>query len=517
MNQELKKKIGQLLIAGFPSPEVDDQAKRLVEDFYVGNFAFFARNIVSPAQTSKLCSDLSQLVYEKTGFAPFIAADQEGGVVTRVNLGASLMPGTMAVTASGTEDAYTLGANNGKVIRALGLSCTFAPILDVNLEPMNPIIGSRAFGDDPEIVATHGVPMALGFQSSQILPSVKHFPGHGNVATDSHLAVPFNDTKREILEETEWQPFYKAFAQGVDGLMTCHVVYNDVDPEWPATLSYEIMTKLLREKMHFDGLALTDCMEMDAIRAAYGIGEGAVRALEAGCDMLTFSHTYDAVSKAANAIYEAVESGRLSEDRIELSYQRVLRYKEKYGLLTPRKLDVEDARKEAYDPAKLELNRQVSLDSMTLISGSLDALKNAKKPAFFAPASIALTGAEDKERQPNYFSKAAAERFGGTSTVLPLNELDEATQKAIDADYDVAVLALYNARFRKGQQEVLRALETNGRPLIVILLGAPYDASLVQRCDGLVCAYEYTELAVATTIEAMAENRFPGKLPVKLS
>ncbi len=515
MNLELKKKIGQLLIAGFPSPEVDDQARRLIDDFYVGNFAFFGRNIVSPAQTSKLCSDLTQLVYEKTGFAPFICADQEGGVVTRVNLGASLMPGTMAVTASGTKEAYQLGANNGKVIRALGLSCTFAPILDVNLEPMNPIIGSRAFGDDPEVVAQHGIPMALGFQSSNILPSVKHFPGHGNVATDSHLAVPYNDTKREILEETEWKPFYEAFAQGVDGLMTCHVVYNDVDPKWPATLSYEIMTKLLREKMHFDGLALTDCMEMDAIRAAFGTGEGAVRALEAGCDLLTFSHTYEAVSQAANAIYEAIESGRLTEARIDESYARVMRYKEKYGLLETRVFDVEEARKEAYDPAKLELNRQVSLDSMTLISGSLDALKNAKKPAFFAPASIALTGAEDKERVPNYFSDRAAERFGGTSTVIPLNEFDEATKEAMKGDYDVAVLGLYNARFRKGQQEVLRAFEESGRPLIVVLLGAPYDMSLVKRCDGLICAYEYTELAVATTIEAMAENRFPGKLPVK--
>ncbi|MBR4309285.1 MAG: hypothetical protein IKT58_06795 [Oscillospiraceae bacterium] len=515
MNLELKKKIGQLLIAGFPSPELDDQARALVNDFYVGNFAFFGRNIVTPAQTSKLCSDLTNMVYEKTGFAPFICADQEGGVVTRVNLGASLMPGTMSVNASGTDKAYQLGANNGRVIRALGLSCTFAPILEVNLEPMNPIIGSRSFGDDHEVVAKLGVPMALGFQSSNILPSVKHFPGHGNVATDSHLDVPFNDTPRAVLEETEWQPFYKAFAQGVDGLMTCHVVYNDVDPEWPATLSYEIMTKLLREKMGFDGLALTDCMEMDAIRAHYGIGEGAVRALEAGCDLLTFSHTYDAVSKAANALYEAVDSGRLSIERIEESYQRVLRYKEKYGLMSDRVLSIEEARNEAYDPAKLELNRQVSLDSMTLISGNIDALLNAKKPAFFAPASIALTGAEDVERKPNYFSDRAVERFGGTSCVIPMNELDEATKEAINGDYDVAVLGLYNCRFRKGQQEVLRALEATDRPLIVVLLGAPYDKDFVKRCDGLVCAYEYTELATATTIEALANNRFPGKLPIK--
>ena len=222
-----------------------------------------------------------------------------------------------------------------------------------------------------------------------------------------------------------------------------------------------------------------------------------------------------AVSQAVAAIYEAVESGRLSLERIEESYQRVLRYKEKYGLMETRHLDVEEARKEAYDPEKLALNRQVSLDSMTLISGSIDALLNAKNPAFFAPASIALTGAEDKERQPNYFSDRAVEKFGGKSFVVPMAELDEATKEAINSDYDVAVLGLYNCRFRPGQQDILRALEATNRPLIVVLLGAPYDKDYIKRCDGLVCAYEYTELATATAIEALSLNRFPGKLPIK--
>ncbi len=516
MDNKLKRKIGQLLIAGFPSPVVDEQARRLVEDYSVGNFALFGRNIETAIQTQTLCRELTELVYHKTGFAPFIAADQEGGVVTRVNVGASLMPGTMAVAASGSKKAHQLGENNGKVIRALGLTSTFAPVLDVNMEPMNPIIGARAFSDNHDAVTKLGIPMALGFQASGILPTVKHFPGHGNVVADSHLSVPVNRTPREILEKTEWQPFYKAFAQGVDGLMTCHVVYSEVDPDWPATLSYEIMTKLLREKMNFDGLAVTDCMEMDAIRSAYGIGEGAVRALEAGCDMLTFSHTYEAVSLAVDGIYKAIESGRLSEERIELSYQRVLRYKKKYNLLSPQVLDADAARREAFDPSKIALNKRVSFDSMTLVSGSIDSLLVAKKPAFFAPASIALTGAEDKERCPNYFSDLAASRFGGRSVVTPLNELDDAVREAISEDYDVAVLGLYNARFRKGQQDVLRALEATGRPLIVILLGAPYDIPLVKRCDGLVAAYEYTELSAEMLLKALVENRFSGRLPIDI-
>ncbi len=516
MDQLLKKKIGQLLIAGFPSAGVDVQVMRLASDFSVGNFVLFARNIQSAEQLVNLCADLSRLVYDQTGFAPFLAADQEGGIVTRVQVGASLMPGAMAIAASGTGQCRQLAEYNGKIIRAMGLNMTFAPVLDVNMEPMNPIIGTRAFGDDPQRVAELGVPMALGFQDALVLPTVKHFPGHGNVVTDSHLGLPINRSHKDRLEETEWLPFQKAFDQGADGLMTCHVIYPEVDPHWPATLSYEIMTNLLRKKMRFDGLAVTDCLEMDAIRAGYGIGEGAVRALEAGCDMLTFSHTYEAVSEAVNAIYAALESGRLTAERIDRSYQRVLRCKQKYGLLSPPTLQAAAAHKEAFDPVKVALNRQVSADSMTLVSGSLEALHTAKKPAFFAPLSYATTGVEDRERRPVSFSEMAAMRFGGKAVVIPMNDLDAATQSALEGDHDVAVLGLYNARFREGQQAVLHTLESSDRPLIILLLGAPYDISLVQRCDGLVAAHEYTELSVSALLDALETNQFPGNLPIRI-
>lgn len=514
----LKKKIGQLIIAGFPSPFVDDQAKRLVEDFYVGNFALFARNIESPRQVTQMCRELSQLTYEKTGFAPFFGADQEGGVVTRISLGATLTPGTMAMAASPIADSYKIGRNSGEILKVMGLSCTFAPVLDVNMEPMNPIIGSRAYGDDPQEVTRLGVAQALGFQDGGILPAVKHFPGHGNVKSDSHLSVPVNDTDRETLEKTEWLPFREAFRRGCNGLMTCHVLYSKID-DCPATLSKVIMTDVLRDSMGFKGIALTDCMEMDAIRAAYGIGEGAVRALLAGCDILTFSHTYGAVKEACEAIYAAVESGRLPLERIEESYARVMEAKQRYGLLTPPELSREKSQELAFRADALELNRRVSYSSHTLISdkGGLAALKNAKKPLFLAPASLALTGAEDEKKHPTEFSRLAAERFGGSYSIMPMNELDEATRVLIDGgDYDVLVLGLYNARFRQGQQAVLKAAQQQSKPLVVVLLGAPYDAAVVEKADAVICGYEYTELAAATLLDAMEAGEFRGKLPVKL-
>lgn len=519
MNQELKRKIGQMIVAGFPSPYVDDQARRLIEDFEVGNFAFFARNYGNSRETNQLCRELNQLVYEKTGMAPLICTDQEGGVVSRVNRGAALIPGTMSMAASASNDSYLMGKICGTVVSALGVNTTFGPVLDVNLDPMNPIIGSRSFSDDPEVVAKLGLDMLRGLRDGGMPATLKHFPGHGNVSTDSHLGVPHNPTPRDVLEKTEWMPFRKAFEDGAEALMTCHVVFDQVDPDYPATLSHKIMTDVLRNDMHFEGIAITDCMEMDAIKVAYGIGPGAVMAIEAGCDMLCFSHTYDAVAQAAEALYAAVESGRLTEERINLSYNRIVALKKKFNLMTPPSIDEETAMKLMYDPQLMEQNARVSRDSMTLVqdNGGIAAMRSGKRVRFFAPPSVALTGAEDVERAPTYFSELAAQRLGGDSCVIPLNVLDDATKAAIeDENYDVAVLAVYNARFRQGQQDVMRALEQQDRPLVVIMLGAPYDAALIKRADAVIAAYEYTSLSVQTLLDAMEASEYKGHLPVKL-
>lgn len=519
MDAALKRKIGQMFIAGFPSPEVDDQARALVNDFCVGNFALFGRNIVDTEQIVHMIGGLHALAYEKNGVAALIGTDQEGGVVSRITTGAALFPGTMAAAASPGADTYRMGENCGRILSTLGIRCSFSPVLDVNMDPMNPIIGSRAYCDDPDTVARLGVAMLRGMQDAGAAAAVKHFPGHGNVAGDSHLMLPRNTTPRTVLEETEWMTFRKAFEAGADALMTCHVVFEDVDPDYPATLSPAIMTGLLRDQLGFTGVAITDCMEMDAVRKCYGIGRGAVLAVQAGCDLLCFSHTYEAVAEAANALYDAVERGEISADRIELSYRRILALKEKYGLLTPPAADITQARRRMTDADAIAYSTEVSRRSMTLMrdAGGLDMLKKAAHPRFFAPASIAVTGAEDKDRAPTRFAELAAQRFGGDGVTVPMNEPDEATLAAIrDDSWDVGVLGLYNARLRPGQQELLRLLEADGRPLVVALLGAPYDLPLVQRADSVLCAYEYTWLAANALLDAMERGEFPGIVPVKL-
>lgn len=519
MDHELRYKIGQMLIAGFPSAHADDQARRLVEDYMVGNFALFARNIASTRQVCALCDDLHRLTYEKNGIAALIACDQEGGSVSRVSLGAALFPCPMSMAASSSADPYAAGYDCARALRSLGLTGVFGPVMDVNTEPMNPIIGTRSYSDDPETVARFGSAAVKGIQEGGLLASLKHFPGHGSVDSDSHLGIPLNRSSVQELENTEFLPFRRGFEAGADAVMSCHVLYENYDPEYPGTLSKKIMTGLLRDRMHFDGIAITDCLEMDAIRAEYGIGKGAVLAVLAGCDLLCFSHTYEAVREAAEALYAAVEDGTLTPERIEESYRRILRIKTKYGVLAPPVIDAEQAYALVHDARAISRNAGISRSGMTLLTPpeSFRVFRDAGHPRFFAPASVALHGAEDRERTPTYFSALAAERFGGDSVVIPLNGLDGATEQAVlDDGYDVAVLALYNARFRSGQREVLRMLEAQDRPLVVLLLGAPYDAALLRRSDCTVAAIEYTAQSAEALLDALSSGSFPGKLPVKL-
>lgn len=519
MDAKVKHMIGQMIIAGFPSPRLDDQVRRLVEDFQVGNFALFARNLLTTEQICALTAELHQYVYEKNGLAAFIACDQEGGVVSRVGVGTALFPGAMAMTASACADPYRTGKNCSAALSALGIRGNFGPVLDVNIQPMNPIIGTRAYADNTADVIKYGVDMVRGMTEGGTMTAVKHFPGHGNTSSDSHLELPRNGCDPETLRRVEFAPFKEAFDAGADALMTCHVLFEQIDPEHPATLSKKIMTDLLRREMGFTGVALTDCMAMQAIQRTYGIGPGAVLAVNAGCDILCFSHTYESVAQAVTAIYEAVENGTISVERIQESYDRIVAMKKKYGVLTPPVIDVEHAKRVMQDPEVLAFNRQQSRESMLLQydNGGLAAMRSGKRVRYFAPESIAVTGAEDAERAPTRLSELAVQRFGGESVVYPMSEFDDATAAAIaDPEYDVAVLALYNARLRPSQQAILRALEADGRPLVVLLMGAAYDVPLVKRADALVVAHEYTWLAATSLLDVLKTGEFKGRLPVTL-
>ena len=533
VSESLKKKIGQMIMAGFPSPFIDEQAKNLLRDFYVGNFIYFSRNVESVEQVAALSKELSDLTYDTLGLCPFISMDQEGGLVSRLVEGAALIPGAAAMSAAvKTLDEASLSKVEGlcyglgQILRAAGINIDLAPDMDVNIEPKNPVIGARSFGDDPVRVGLLGAKMEQGLRRAGVMGSIKHFPGHGNTASDSHLGIPVNDTDLETLLTTEFKTFEEAIKEGAECVLSCHVRYTKVDPEVPATLSKKIQTEILRDRFGFKGLLLTDCLEMDAIRANYPNGEGAVRAIEAGVDILTISHTYAAVKEAAEAIYRAVETGRLSEARIEESYQRILKFKEAKGLMTKQEIDPEAAKALCFDQEKLDMALEMSLASVTLLQGEGKALDlTSDKILLVATDHAPSSGAEDMRplslcemAKRMYDMKGVRFPFALTKEEAPavLAQVDE----SIKAGRTKVLCGVYNGRFREGATAVLKGLLEDPRiDLTVLLLGTPYDMPALLKgehaanIEAVITTYEYTMLSARALMMALSAGEFPGSCP----
>lgn len=519
----LRRMIGQMLLAGFPGAAMPDtQALRLMEEYSVGNFILFARNIGSAVETARVCGALSEAVYAKTGFAPFLAVDQEGGAVLRAHERSLAFPGAMALAAATHAAAggdvspiREVGRRVGSALRALGMNVNFAPVLDVNSEPQNPVIGVRAYGDSPGTVTACGLAMAEGLRAGGVLPVFKHFPGHGNVSVDSHIGLPANDAPRAALERTEWAPFSAGVSRfGMDaGVMTAHLVCRALEggKDVPGTLSPRAVTGLLRQTFGFSGLVFTDCMEMGALTALYDPGEAAVRAVEAGCDVLTISHTFEAVAHAADALQSAVESGRIPQARIEASFRRILAVKERLGLLGPQQADPAAAEAAASDAEAARFHAELAGKSITLLSGAVDpALAELRAQVrILAPEAYAQTGAELDAMRVNLAGMAAA-RFGWHAQTV-----SEEAHAPTPGSFAANVLCLRNARFSAWQQALLRRLEAAPVPLVVVLLGGPYDLQLVRRADAVIAAYEYTRLSAGAVLAALETGAFPGECPVR--
>jgi len=532
-SESVRKKIGQMLMVGFPSKTVDQQAVKALDDFYVGNYIYFSRNIESAAQTARLSGQMSQMVWDKLGICPIISTDQEGGIVSRLTEKAALIPGAAAVAAASDDlsegqlaAVSQLGLNMGRILRACGINMDLAPDMDLNIEPKNPVIGCRSYGDIPDHAAAIAIAMMKGLKKGGVMTAIKHFPGHGNVQSDSHLGIPINDTDPDQLMKTEFETFRQGIEAGTDALMSAHVCYTKIDPDRPGTLSEKIQTELARNTFGFKGLQMTDCLEMDAIRKYYPNGEGAVLAVEAGIDILTVSHTYEALKDYALALYRAVDTGRISEERIDQSYQRIMDAKKRFGLDQAPAVDPAKAEEEAAGPDKIALAKGMMQKAITRLADSSEGAFDVSVPNFvvIAPDRLSATGAEDAGTIS--FTEAVCQRFGCLGAKMEMEpegkDLDQILgyiDSAVKMGFKRFMIALYNARFKPGQIKVLqKVLSLTNARVMVVLLGAPYDLDLVKRLDpfgmsDVICSYEYTPLSVEAVLNALVSNDYPGKVP----
>ncbi len=305
-----------------------DTTKSALEQYPVGGIVYFAQNMESKDQVKEMI-DNSQS-YSKVGL--FISTDEEGGMVNRLmnTVGTTYIDSMYNYKDEGIQKAHDNAYTIASDMAALGFNMDFAPVADVWSNPDNTVIGERAYSDDYSQAAELVGSAVKGFEDGGVMCTLKHFPGHGDTAEDSHYSSAYvRRTKDEIMAD-EMQPFTAGIDAGAEFVMVGHLIVPDID-ELPATLSYKITTEMLRNEMHFDGIAITDSLAMSSIADNYGVGESAVMSIKAGIDMLLDPTDIDT---AIDAVVQAVESGDITEDRIDESVRRILTLKEKQGLLS---------------------------------------------------------------------------------------------------------------------------------------------------------------------------------------
>ena len=324
-----QEKVGQLLVAGIGGTEAGEDGLQAIQDYQVGGVILFGRNVESAQQLADLTNELKTLNGDNTPL--FLCVDQEGGRVDRMPPEVDDLPSAYDYIAAGGDPL-----ERGKVLAAqcaaFGFNLDFSTCLDIWSNPDNTVIGDRAYGSDPDTVTRVGLAVNEGLEQGDVIPVVKHFPGHGDTSTDSHVDLPVVDKTAEQLKEFELIPFQAAIDEGTPCVMVAHILMTQIDPDLPASLSPEMVTGLLRQELGFDGVVCTDDLTMGAISNTYGMGEAAVMAVEAGCDLLLVCHEADNLTAARDALLSAVDAGRISMERLDESVYRILSLKQEYGL-----------------------------------------------------------------------------------------------------------------------------------------------------------------------------------------
>ncbi|MEV5544526.1 glycoside hydrolase family 3 protein [Streptomyces sp. NPDC052309] len=497
-------------------------AAELVAKYRVGGIIYFAwaHNTRDPHQIAELSNGIQKASLElPRGLPVLISTDQEHGIVARVGEPATLFPGAMAIGAGASRsDARTLGRIAGAELHAMGIRQDYSPVADVNVNPANPVIGVRSFGSDPQAVARLVAAEVAGYQGSGVAACAKHFPGHGDTATDSHTGFPVITHSREQWEELDAPPFRAAIAAGIDAIMTAHLMVPALDASGdPATLSRPILTGILREELGYDGVVVTDSLGMQGVRTKYGDERVPVLALKAGVDQLLNPPDLDL---AWNAVLKAVQDGELTEARLDESILRVLRLKAKLGLFRDAYTGRRDVDRTVGTRAHLAAADRIAERTTTLLvnEGGLLPLSRREHPRLLVvgadPASPSGTTGP-----PTGVLAGALTELGFTATALSTGTAPSAAtiDRAVAAagDADAVVVATYNVTASSSQRTLVTRLLATGKPVVAVAIRNPYDAAHLPGVAAYLAAYSWTDVEVRAAARVIAGRVGPrGRLPV---
>lgn len=524
MSLSIKQSIGQKLILAFEGKHaLSPNLLASLQKFRPAGFTLFrSLNIETPAQVQNLTNSL-QRAAKDLGMPPLlIAADQEGGQLMAIGQGTTPLPGNMALGAIGsTHLARQAGEVLGRELAAMGININYAPSCDVNVNPDNPVIGLRSFGENPTQVAQLSAALIEGLQSSGIAATAKHFPGHGDTASDSHHGLPVVPHSLERLRRVEFPPFAAAIQAGVKLVMTAHLSLPSIDgPKAPpATLSPAILDGLLRRELGFDGVIISDAMDMHAIRQGDALGAEAVRAALAGVDLLLLTSDPNDHQRVYNGLQQATYNGTLDPKIVRTSTGRILRLKRWLSDQLPPP-DIGVVGSASHQAVAAEIAER----SITLVRDHADLLPlrpdSGQNIGVFIPKPADLTPADTSSYITPRLAYALRQYHQNVDEhIYPHSPDDQEIADLIQqvGTYNMLVLGTMNARVSPGQSNFIRQALQTGIPVIVVALRLPYDLVEFPEAQAYVCTYSILEPSLHALAKAIfGEMAFQGRLPVSI-
>jgi beta-N-acetylhexosaminidase len=491
--------------------------KELIEKYHVGGVIYFAwsNNVANPEQIAGLSNGLQRVATSQpSGIPLLISTDQEHGVVTRVGPPATQLPGNMALGAGrSVPNAYDAAQISGKELRAIGINQNFAPVSDVNVNAQNPVIGVRSFGSDPSLVSDLVSASVDGYQSANVAATAKHFPGHGDTATDSHYGVPIINHTRAQWDSIDAPPFRAAISRGIDTIMTAHIVVPALDPSGvPATLSKPIITDILRGEMGYDGVVITDALTMQGVRDGFGDDRIPVLALKAGVDQLLMPAP-GKLDLEYNAVLDAVRSGELTEDRIDRSVRRVLQLKMTHGLFKPKNVFVDESEVGSLVGTDAHERRaqEITDTTVTLVKDDANTL-----PLATGGQKVLVTGASVTSGLAERISARGSVATAYSTGTAPNDETIASAVAQAQAS-DQVVVATNKAWTSAGQQKLVEQLLATGKPVVVVAVRDPYDIAYFTGAPTYLATYSTTAISVESLTRVLfGEVQPAGLLPVSI-
>lgn len=514
-NMTLEEKVGQVIFGFFRGPILTPELEEMIRDYHLGGFILYiiSGNVENPLQVAFLTNAIQYCAEKNDQIPPLISIDQEGGLVVRLTEGVTVFPGNMALGATrNTELAQKTAEICARELRILGITLNFAPVVDVNSNPANPIIGIRSFGSNPEIVSTLGTTMIESYKKERVLCTAKHFPGHGDAGIDSHTGLPFINRSREDLKKVELVPFQQMVQKGVPAVMSAHIVVPALSEgeDFPATLSKEILS-ILRKDWGFNGLIITDSMGMGAIDQRWGMEEASILAFQAGADVLLFgadkNHEPAEQKSVHHALMEAIQTGRIHESRLNESVKRVLRAKADAAVFSNPYPDFAN-RGELASPESVKIAREIAMQSITLIKNSEHLLPIDKQ------ASIPIIWPKEYDTSLQLLLKNCSNLKPFLLSIEPSDEERNVLQEKIQEN-DMKIIACYDLHRNTKWKELVDSI--SNQKTILIAMRSPYDFLEVTDYGAAIATYGDRPVSIeALGYILKGEIQPSGQLPVEL-